>query len=83
MGHYEVLGVSRSLVSLAISELTDYGLVRATSEARNAPWEATWDVWPTITGHGNKIPQGFERLDYTNFFLRVHASVDPFVLYQF
>lgn len=45
----EVLGVSRSLVSLAISELSDYGLVRATSKARNAPWEATWDVWPTIT----------------------------------
>lgn len=45
----EVLGVSRSLVSLAISELADYGLVRATADARNAPWEATWDVWPTIT----------------------------------
>lgn len=45
----ETLGVSRSLVSLAISELTQFGLVRATSDARNAPWEPTWDVWPTIT----------------------------------
>ncbi len=45
----ETLGVSRSLVSLAISELTQFGLVRPTSDARNAPWEPTWDVWPTIT----------------------------------
>lgn len=45
----ETLGVSRSLVSLAMSELTQFGLVRPTSDARNAPWEPTWDVWPTIT----------------------------------
>jgi DNA-binding transcriptional regulator GbsR (MarR family) len=45
----ETLSVSRSLVSLAIAELTQFGLVRPTSEARNAPYEASFDVWPTIT----------------------------------
>lgn len=44
----ETLGVSRSLMSSAISELHDYGLVRPTSDHRNAPWEAVMDVWPTI-----------------------------------
>ncbi len=43
------LSVSRSLISLAIAELTQYGLVRPTAEARNAPYEASLDVWPTIT----------------------------------
>jgi DNA-binding transcriptional regulator GbsR (MarR family) len=45
----EALGVSRSLVSLAISELSSYGLVRAIGTQRNAPYEASMDVWPTIT----------------------------------
>jgi DNA-binding transcriptional regulator GbsR (MarR family) len=45
----EVLGVSRSLVSLAISELSQYGLVRQIGTQRNAPYEASMDVWPTIT----------------------------------
>ncbi len=45
----ETLGVSRSLVSLAVSELTAYGLVRATDSHRSAPIEACLDVWPTIT----------------------------------
>lgn len=45
----ETLAVSRSLVSLAISELSEHGLVRPTSDARNAPYEAILDVWPTIT----------------------------------
>lgn len=45
----ERLGVSRSLVHLAVTELAQYGLVRATSPARNAPIEANLDVWPTIT----------------------------------
>lgn len=45
----EVLGVSRSLVSLAISELGEHGLVRAVGTHRNAPYEASMDVWPTIT----------------------------------
>jgi DNA-binding transcriptional regulator GbsR (MarR family) len=44
-----VLGVSRALVSTAIAELTGYRLVRATSEHRNAPYEATLDVWGTIS----------------------------------
>ncbi len=42
------LGVSRSLVNLAVTELTGFGLVRATGESRNAPYEARLDVWPAI-----------------------------------
>lgn len=45
----EILGVSRSMVSLAVAELTQYGLVRAQGSSRNAPYEACLDVWPTIT----------------------------------
>ncbi len=45
----EILSVSRSLVSLAISELTAYGLVRPVNDTRNAPYAASLDVWPTIT----------------------------------
>jgi DNA-binding transcriptional regulator GbsR (MarR family) len=45
----ETLAVSRSLVSLAVAELTQYGLIRPVGEARNAPYEASFDVWPTIT----------------------------------
>ena len=45
----DTLGVSRSLVSLAVSELSSYGLVRAAGEQRGAPIEACLDVWPTIT----------------------------------
>ncbi|MCK6573962.1 MarR family transcriptional regulator [Myxococcota bacterium] len=44
----DLLGVSRSLVSTAIAELTEYGLVRAVDEHRNAPYEAVIDIWPTI-----------------------------------
>lgn len=43
------LGVSRSMVNLAVSELSHFGLVRPLSEHRNAPYEARLDVWPTIT----------------------------------
>lgn len=42
------LGVSRSLVSGAIGELTDFRLVRAVGEHRNAPYIARFDVWGTI-----------------------------------
>ena len=45
----ELLGVSRSLVSGSIAELSRYGLVRALGEHRNAPYEATLDVWSTIS----------------------------------
>jgi HTH-type transcriptional regulator, glycine betaine synthesis regulator len=45
----ETLGVSRSNVSMSIAELTKYGLVRATADHRNAPYEAVMDVWPTIS----------------------------------
>jgi len=44
----EQLGVSRSLVSTVIAELTEHGLVQPTSTHRNAPYEAVMDVWPTI-----------------------------------
>lgn len=43
------LGVSKSLVSGAITELAGLGLVRPVGEGRNAPWEAVMDVWPVIT----------------------------------
>ena len=43
------LGVSRALVSQAISELSEYGLVQPVSSHRNSPYEATVDVWPTIS----------------------------------
>lgn len=46
----ERLGVSRSLVHLAVNELATLGLVGQVSEQRNAPYEARMDVWPTITG---------------------------------
>jgi len=42
------LGVSRSLISGAVSELVRHGLVRATGDHRNAPYEAVMDFWPTI-----------------------------------
>lgn len=45
-----VLGVSRSLVNLAVSELTTFGLVRPVGDHRNAPYEAVLDVWPVIAG---------------------------------
>lgn len=45
----DFLGVSRSLVSGAVADLVGYGLVRAESEHRNAPYRAVVDVWPTIS----------------------------------
>ncbi|HHH11474.1 MAG TPA: MarR family transcriptional regulator [Sorangium sp.] len=45
----DFFGVSRSLVSGAISELGSRGLVRAVSEHRNAPYRAVIDIWPTIS----------------------------------
>jgi DNA-binding transcriptional regulator GbsR (MarR family) len=44
----ELLGVSRSLVSTTVAELTRLGLLRAVGDHRNAPYEAILDVWPTI-----------------------------------
>lgn len=44
----DLLGVSRSLVSTAMAELLEYGLVRAVDEHRNAPYEAVIDIWPAI-----------------------------------
>lgn len=45
----DALGVSKSLVSAAVTELSGYGLVRAVGEGRNAPLEVNMDVWPVIT----------------------------------
>ena len=42
------LGVSKSLISGAVADLVDRGLVRQTHEHRNAPYEAIFDVWPII-----------------------------------
>lgn len=44
----ELLGVSRSLVHLAVSELGGFGLVRTVSDRRNTPYVAVLDVWPVI-----------------------------------
>ena len=45
----QTLGVSKALVSTAVSELSDFGLVRPIQDHRNSPYEATIDVWPTIS----------------------------------
>jgi len=45
----DFLQVSRSLVSGAMAELVEHGLVRALSAHRNAPYEAVIDIWPTIS----------------------------------
>jgi DNA-binding transcriptional regulator GbsR (MarR family) len=45
----DFLEVSRSLVSGAVSELVKRGLIRATSEHRNTPYEAVIDIWPSIS----------------------------------
>ncbi len=42
------LGVSRALLSSAIHELQDFGLVRPLDAGRNSPWQAVLDVWPVI-----------------------------------
>jgi HTH-type transcriptional regulator, glycine betaine synthesis regulator len=43
------LGVSRSLVSTAVSELVGFGVVRSVGTHRNAPYEAVLDVWTAVT----------------------------------
>jgi DNA-binding transcriptional regulator GbsR (MarR family) len=45
----DFLEVSRSLVSGAVSELAEHGLVRPLDDRRNAPYEAIVDIWPTIS----------------------------------
>ena len=44
----DLLGVSRPLVSAAIHELHERGLVRTVGDTRQAPWAAVMDVWPVI-----------------------------------
>lgn len=46
----EHLSVSRSLINLAIGELSEFALVEPTGPERNAPYQARMEVWPTITG---------------------------------
>jgi DNA-binding transcriptional regulator GbsR (MarR family) len=43
------LSVSRALISGAIHELVDYGLVCQVGQGRLAPYEAVMDVWPVIS----------------------------------
>ena len=45
----ETLQISKSLVSLTISELMEYNLVRPIDERRGAPYEATLDIWPVVS----------------------------------
>jgi len=45
----EALEVSKSLVSLTVTELMERNLVRAVDDRRNAPIEASLDVWPTVS----------------------------------
>jgi DNA-binding transcriptional regulator GbsR (MarR family) len=42
------LGVSRSLISGSVAELSRQGLVAAVGDHRNAPYVAVLDVWPVI-----------------------------------
>ncbi len=44
----EFLGVSRSLISGSVSELSSQGLVVPVGDHRNAPYSAALDVWPVI-----------------------------------
>ncbi|PKN56989.1 MAG: hypothetical protein CVU56_13195 [Deltaproteobacteria bacterium HGW-Deltaproteobacteria-14] len=44
----DLLGVSRALVSAAMHELHERGLVRPVGDSRQAPWVAVMDVWPVI-----------------------------------
>jgi DNA-binding transcriptional regulator GbsR (MarR family) len=44
----EFFGVSRSLVSVAMAELSARGLVKALSDHRNTPYEAVVDIWASI-----------------------------------
>lgn len=43
------LNVSRASICIAISELSEYGLVKPSSHLRHAPYEAVVDVWPVIS----------------------------------
>ncbi len=45
----DVFGVSRSLISGSVHQLMELGLVRSCGDHRNAPYEATMDVWPVVT----------------------------------
>lgn len=44
----DLLSVSRALVSSAMHELHERGLVRSVGGSRQAPWTAVMDVWPVI-----------------------------------
>lgn len=66
------LGVSRSLVSGAVAELSRLGLVRAVGEHRNAPYEAVMDFWPTIAD----VLRGREWMLLERARLALEAAID-------
>ena len=43
------LGVSRALVSGAVSEMMEFGLIHPTQGGRQAPYTAVMDIWPIIS----------------------------------
>ena len=43
------LGVSRALVSGAVSEMMEFGLIHPTRGGRQAPYTAVMDIWPIIS----------------------------------
>jgi DNA-binding transcriptional regulator GbsR (MarR family) len=45
----DFLDVSRALVSGAVAELMEHGLIRPLDDRRNAQFEAVVDIWPTIS----------------------------------
>lgn len=66
------LGVSRSLVSGAVAELSRLGLVRAVGDHRNAPYEAVMDFWPTIAD----VLRGREWMLLERARLALEAAID-------
>jgi len=45
----EFFGVSKALISLTLSELSNYNLVENTEGKRNSPFKATLNIWPTVS----------------------------------
>lgn len=72
----EMLGVSRSLVNGAVTELAGYGVVRSVGDHRNAPYEAVLDVWPAITS----VLRQREWMLLETFRLALEAALDEALL---
>ena len=73
-----LLGVSRSLVSGSVSELVRLGLIRATHNSRNTPYEAVIDVWPTIT----EVLRGREWMLIESTRIALEGAVDELAVAQ-